>query len=70
MKSLFDIQQLLKRYGVFVYTGDKLSDLVLIEEELRELYNMQFIDVKQFQHALLLLKGEVAKEKKKNESSH
>ncbi|NAP01271.1 DUF910 family protein [Halomonas sp. MG34] len=31
MKTIYDVQQLLKRYGSFVYTGDRLGDLELME---------------------------------------
>ena len=61
MNSLYDVMQLLKRFGIFVYTKDRLGDLEIMEDEVRELYKMQMIDAKDFQIAMLLLRGEKSK---------
>ncbi|MBU8905734.1 YqgQ family protein [Desertibacillus haloalkaliphilus] len=61
MKTIMDIQQLLKRFGTIIYTGDRLSDFTLMEEELRELYQWEMIDSQTFQQALLLLRTEASK---------
>lgn len=58
MKTIYDIQQLLKRYGTFIYTGDRIGDLNLMEMEVDELYQMKFIEIKEYQMAKLLLKRE------------
>ncbi|MBE4907967.1 YqgQ family protein [Bacillus luteolus] len=65
MNSIFDVRQLLKTYGTYIYLGDRLADLELMEEEVRELYQSNMIDIKQFQKAILLLRQEMAKESKK-----
>ncbi|MDF0727159.1 DUF910 family protein [Cytobacillus sp. S13-E01] len=65
MKSIYDIRELLKKYGTFIYIGDRLADLELMEEELRELYKSQFIETKDFQMGLLLLRHEIEKEKER-----
>ncbi|WP_100331564.1 YqgQ family protein [Bacillus xiapuensis] len=65
MRTIWDVQQLLKRFGVFVYIGDRLADLQLMEAELRELHHSQLVDPKEFQMALLLLRHEIQKEKDK-----
>lgn len=62
MKSIFDIRELLKNYGTYIYIGDRLADLELMEDELKELYKSQMIDLKQYQMAILLLRQEMAKE--------
>ena len=62
MKSIFDIRQLLKNYGTYIYIGDRIADLELMEDELKELYQSQMIDLKQYQMAKLLLRQEIAKE--------
>ncbi|MFD1705403.1 YqgQ family protein [Siminovitchia sediminis] len=58
MKSIYDVQQLLKRFGVFVYTGDRIADLEMMEMEVKELYTLQMIEREEFQHSLLLLRRE------------
>lgn len=65
MKTIFDVQQLLKRYGVFVYIGNRVADLQLMELELKELYQSQFVKPKEYQMALLLLRQQTAIEKEK-----
>jgi len=58
MNSILDVRNLLKRYGTFIYTGSRIGDIDLMEEEIRALYDAHMIDVKQFQQALLILKRE------------
>ncbi|EIJ78861.1 DUF910 domain-containing protein [Bacillus methanolicus] len=65
MKSIYDIQQLLMKYGSLIYIGDRLADLELMETELKELYQSQLIETKEFQSALLLLRNEIEREKDK-----
>ncbi|KMK94119.1 YqgQ family protein [Rossellomorea marisflavi] len=67
MKTIYDIQQLLKRFGTIIYVGDRLSDLELMEGELRELYVSNLIEQKEFQTALLLLRSEMEREKDKQD---
>ncbi|WP_044476958.1 YqgQ family protein [Oceanobacillus massiliensis] len=58
MKTIYEIQQILKRYGTFIYTGDRIGDLELMEMEIDELYQMKFINTHDFQMAKLILKRE------------
>ncbi|MFC4320765.1 YqgQ family protein [Litchfieldia salsa] len=61
MKSMLDIRALLKKYGLFIYTGDKKADLEMMESEIRELYEAKLLEVKDYQMAMLLLKQEARK---------
>jgi uncharacterized protein YqgQ len=65
MKTIYDIQQFLKQFGTIIYVGSRLADLELMEEELKELYQSQLIDLKEFQSILLLLRHEIQLEKEK-----
>jgi uncharacterized protein YqgQ len=67
MKTIYDIQQFLKSYGTIIYVGHRLSDLQLMEDELKELNKSQLIETRDFQTALLLLRQEIAIEKEKQE---
>ncbi|OES44369.1 YqgQ family protein [Domibacillus iocasae] len=67
MKTIFDVQQLLKRYGVFVYIGNRVADLQVMELELRDLYQSQLIELKEYQMALLLLRRQIVIEKEKEQ---
>lgn len=55
---MLDIIQLLKQYGVYIYTLDRFGDLELMEDEIKELYKANVLDVKDFQMALLVLRQE------------
>ncbi|HDX9489448.1 MULTISPECIES: YqgQ family protein [Bacillus] len=66
MVSIYDIQQLLKKFGTIIYTGDRIADLQLMQDELRELNQSQLIDSQDYQTALFLLKQEIQKELNKN----
>lgn len=66
MKSIYDIQQLLKKFGTIIYVGDRVATLELMEDELKELYESQLIETKDFQTAIMLLRHEIRMEKKQN----
>ncbi|NGY75432.1 YqgQ family protein [Bacillus megaterium] len=67
MKTVYDVQQLLKQFGTIIYVGDRLADLELMEEEVKELYQSQLIDAKQLQAALFILRQEAQMERKTDE---
>ncbi|MER2118799.1 MAG: YqgQ family protein [Solibacillus sp.] len=58
MKSMLDVLDILKQYGIYIYTKDRIGDLYLMEDEIKELYKSKFIDTKDFQMALLILRQE------------
>ncbi|GLO66574.1 MULTISPECIES: YqgQ family protein [Oceanobacillus] len=58
MKTMIDVRNLLKRFGAFIYTGDRLGDLELIELELDDLYQYGFITQQEFLTAKLCIKKE------------
>ena len=61
MKSMIDIYDLLKQYGIIIYTKDRIGDLFLMEEEIKELYKAKVIEPKTFQTALLIIKQEISR---------
>ncbi|HWO96032.1 MAG TPA: YqgQ family protein [Bacillus sp. (in: firmicutes)] len=65
MKTIYDVQQLLKKYGTIIYIGDRVADLELMEAELRELFQSQLIEVRDYQTAMLLLRQEIQIQKEK-----
>ena len=44
MKTLYDVQQLLKQFGVVVYLGKRLYDIEMMKIELEALYKSALID--------------------------
>jgi uncharacterized protein YqgQ len=63
MKTVYEIQQYLKQYGTIIYIGDRVADLELMEAELKELYQSQLIETREFQTALLILRHEIQLQK-------
>lgn len=58
MKTIYDVQQILKRFGIYIYTGDRLGDLELMTLEIKELHGLGFIQLDEYQMAILLLRKE------------
>ncbi|MFC4077065.1 YqgQ family protein [Salinithrix halophila] len=44
IRTVADVRALLNRFGTFIYTGDTLGDLELLEEELDELHQLGMIE--------------------------
>lgn len=61
MKNMIDVYDLLKQFGTFIYTGDRIGDLELIEDEIKELYRSRMIEQAQYQSAILIIRHEVSK---------
>ncbi|WP_191975855.1 YqgQ family protein [Limosilactobacillus coleohominis] len=58
LRTLYDVQQLLKRFDVFVYVGKRLWDIELMALEIDNLYQAGVIDRDLFLQAKLVLKRE------------
>ncbi|AXI09462.1 DUF910 domain-containing protein [Oceanobacillus zhaokaii] len=58
MKNVYDVQQILKKFGTFIYSGDRIGDLELMEMEIGDLYKMQFIEKDHYLQAKLILRKE------------
>lgn len=61
MQSMLDIISVLKNYGIYIYTRDRIGDLYLMEDEIKELYKANFLDIKDYQMAMLILRQEERK---------
>lgn len=55
---MYDVLQLLKKYQIFIYTGDRIADLDLMEMELAELRNAKILPDKEFLQATLIIRRE------------
>ncbi|EJE98159.1 YqgQ family protein [Liquorilactobacillus mali] len=66
MKTLYDVQQLLKKFGVFVYVGKRLWDIELMALEIDNLYQAGVIDKQTFLNAKLILTREHKVEEENN----
>lgn len=55
MKTLYDVQQLLKKYGIYIYVGKRKWDIELMGIELDSLYRGDILDLKTYQSAKQVL---------------
>lgn len=58
MKTLYDVQQLLKNFGIFVYLGKRLYDIEMMNIELQRLYDSGLLDKRDYLNAELILRRE------------
>lgn len=58
MKNFYDLQKLLKNYGIVIYMKDKKQRLDLIEFEVRELYRVNVIEKNEFLLAIAIINKE------------
>jgi uncharacterized protein YqgQ len=65
LKTIYDVQKLLIKYGTLIYIGDRLADLEMMEEELRELYQSQLLEAHDYKIGLLIVRQAVQIEKDK-----
>lgn len=61
LKDFLSVIQLLKRFGLYIYTGNKLDDIDLIKEEVKELYENGLILKDDYLSAILILREEERK---------
>lgn len=66
IKTLYDVQQLLKMYGIYVYLGKRIYDIELMEIELRNLHKAGLVNDRLFWIALLILRHEHRLEEKRD----
>lgn len=58
LRTLYDVQQLLKRFNVFVYVGKRIWDIELMAIEIDNLYQAKLISKDLFLQAKLVLNRE------------
>lgn len=58
LKDYLSVLKLLKRFGLYIYTGNKLDDIEFMIEEVKELYEHGLILQEDYLQALLILRKE------------
>lgn len=58
MESLYDVQQLLKQFGIYVYVGKRIYDIELMQIELKNLYESRLVDRDTYLQSWNILKRE------------
>ncbi len=67
MRTVYDVQQLLKKYGTIIHLGNRLWDIELMMIELKQLEEVGVLDRETFIQAMLVLKREHHDEEKRQE---
>lgn len=50
--------EFLKRYSLLIYTGDPEGDILLIEDELKEMHQLGMIEKEEYLEALAALRAQ------------
>ncbi|MER0123297.1 YqgQ family protein [Streptococcus sp. ZJ93] len=58
MKKLYDVQQLLKQFGIIIYMGNRLYDIEMMQIELQRIYEADLLDRVEYMEAELVLRRE------------
>lgn len=61
LTDYLSVIKLLKRFGIFIYTGNKIDDIELIQSELRDMYEYGLLLKEDYLKALLIVKNEKRK---------
>lgn len=56
LKTMLDVRNLLKRYGIFIYTRDRIGDLELMKLEVNELFHNNMIPSADYHTAILIIR--------------
>lgn len=56
LTSVYDVQQLLKSYGIIIYMDDRLDTLEMMLSEIIELYQTGLIEQSHYIYATMILK--------------
>ncbi|WOV85550.1 DUF910 family protein [Sporosarcina jeotgali] len=61
LKEYWDVIRLMKRFGAYIYTGDRRADILLMQSELKDLHNDGLIMKEDYISASLLIRNELSK---------
>lgn len=59
MKTVYDVQQLLKKFGTIIYTGNRIGDLDLMHLEINDLFQSGMIEEEDYIIAKLIIKNKI-----------
>ena len=70
MKTLYDVQQYLKSFGIIIYMGKRLYDIEMMKIELERLYQSGLVEKQDYLTAELILRREHRLEKRRLEEGN
>lgn len=54
--TLWEVRRLLKRFHIYIYTGNDTDDAVLMELELEDLHEMKLLEDHEYLRAKMILR--------------
>lgn len=61
LATYYDVLKLLQRYGIYIYTGKKIDDIDLVQEEIKELYDAGLLLKEDYLQSTLIVQQEKRK---------
>ncbi len=62
MKDLYGVIKLLKRFGIYIYTGNRKNDIMLMHSEVKDLFDNHLLLKEDYLLAIMILRQEAIKE--------
>ncbi|MFD1926564.1 YqgQ family protein [Sporosarcina siberiensis] len=60
MKDLYSVILLLKRFGIYVYAGNRKDDIMLMQLEVKDLYDSGLLLQEDYLKAVLILRQQLS----------
>ncbi len=61
MTEVYEVVELIKQFGIYVYTGHPYSDYILIQMEVEDLYKSGVLPQETYIEAMVILNRNIAK---------
>lgn len=68
MKDLYGVITLLKRFGIYIYTGNRHNDIMLMQSEVKDIYDNGLLLQQDYLLARMILQHELTLESEKNDN--
>ncbi|WP_303972810.1 YqgQ family protein [Streptococcus merionis] len=62
MRTYYDVQQLLRQFGILIYMGNRLYDIEMSRIELKQVHESGLISTQEYLQAELVLRQEHGRE--------
>ncbi|MEY8463609.1 YqgQ family protein [Streptococcus merionis] len=62
MRTYYDVQQLLRQFGILIYMGNRLYDIEMSRIELKQVHESGLISTQEYLQAELVLRQEHSRE--------
>ncbi|WP_317934287.1 YqgQ family protein [Sporosarcina aquimarina] len=60
LTTFWDVIRLMRSFGAYIYTGDRRADIILMQSELKDLYDDGLLLKEDYLMATLIIKNELS----------